>query len=82
MLSASARMKEHITASYKAAMKLDAIGMPVIVTRDNGQEEHSRLTQLPWTLGHGGWVAGVEGISGGYDAARIRPVSSTKRRAA
>jgi len=69
----SAQIKKAIAASYKAAMRLDTLGMPVIVTRDSGQEEHSKLTQLPWTLGHGAWVAVVEGIRGGYDCARIRP---------
>lgn len=40
---------------------------------DSGQETHTRLTSLPWTLGHGAWVVSVEGKSGGYDCARIRP---------
>lgn len=69
----SKQISAAIRASYTAAMKLDTIGMAVIVTRDNGQTEHTRLSSLPWTLGHGAWVAGVEGISGGYDCARIRP---------
>ncbi len=72
-LSPQARQAAHLKASYKAAMLLDTVGMAVVVTRDNGQTENSRLTVLPWTLGHGAWVAGVEGISGGYDCARIAP---------
>jgi hypothetical protein len=71
-----------IAASYKAAQKLDTIGMPVVVTRDNGQLEHTKLLSLPWTLGSGHWVAIVEGIRGGYDCARIAPVVEMKRRAA
>lgn len=81
-MSQAARMRKSIAQSYKAAMKLDTIGMPVVVTRDSGQVEHSRLTQLPWTLGDGAWVAGVEGISGGFDCARIAPLAQAKRRAA
>ena len=64
---------ERIQESYSAAMLLDEVGMPVIVIEDNGQEAHTRLRSLPWTLGHGAWVVSVEGKSGGYDCARIRP---------
>jgi hypothetical protein len=57
----------------KSAMKLDSIGMPVIMVLDNGQEMHTQLASLPWTLGDGSYVVRVDGISGGYDCARIRP---------
>lgn len=63
----------HIRKSYKAAMKLDRVGMDLTVLLDNGQEMHTKLVALPWTLGHGAWVATVEGIRGGYDCARMRP---------
>lgn len=64
---------KRIGASYTAAMKLTTVGMPVIVTLDDGQQTHTKLTALPWTLGHGGWIAMVEGIRGGYCCTRIRP---------
>lgn len=67
------RMKAAIAASYRAAQKLDTIGMDVVLREDNGQLTHTRLTSLPWTLGHGAWVVKVEGKSGGYDCARIAP---------
>lgn len=60
-------------AAEKSAMKLDQIGMSVIVILDDGQEMNTRLASLPWTLGCGLYVVKVEGISGGYDCARIRP---------
>jgi len=75
VISIKKRMEAAIKASYTAAQKLDTIGMPVVVERDNGQMEHSKLRSLPWTLGHGAWVAKVEGISGGYDCARIKPLA-------
>jgi hypothetical protein len=60
-------------------MRLDTIGMPVVVELDNGQLMNSRLASLPWTLGHGGWVVKVEGCgAGGYDCARIKPTSLCK----
>lgn len=68
------RSRDAIKASYLAAQKLDAIGMPVILREDDGQETHTRLTSMPWSLGHGAWVVKVEGKSGGYDCARIRPL--------
>jgi protein-disulfide isomerase-like protein with CxxC motif len=69
----NARARKNIAESYAAAQKLDSVGMPVVLVEDNGQETHTRLTSLPWTLGHGAWVVKVEGKSGGYDCARIRP---------
>ena len=76
------RMEAAIKASYLAAQKLDTIGMSVVIERDNGQMEHTKLTALPWTLGSGHWVAKVEGVSSCYCATRIRPLLEMKRRAA
>ena len=74
------RIRKHIAESYAAAQKLDTIGMAVILTEDNGQLTHTKLTSLPWTLGHGAWVVKVEGKSGGYDCARIRPAGKAVAR--
>ena len=48
------------------------IGDTVIVVRDDGREEQRRVRAVPWQLGHGAWVIGLEGISGGYDLRRIK----------
>lgn len=31
----------------------------------------------PWQLGHGAWVIGLKGISGGYDLSRVMGIIST-----
>ena len=67
------RMAAHKKESYRAAQKLDTIGMGVRVRKDDGSEMLTTLTELPWSLGHGAWVAKVAGISGGYDCARMTP---------
>ena len=69
------RIKKQIAESYASAQQLNTIGMPVILTEDDGQLTHTRLSSLPWTLGHGAWVVKVEGKAGGYDCSRIRPLS-------
>ena len=71
----AAEIQRRLKASYLAAMKLDRIGMGVRVRRDDGAEMLTTLASLPWSLGHGAWVAKVVGISGGYDCARITPAS-------
>lgn len=38
----------------------------VDVTKDLGEVERRRVRIAPWQLGHGAWVVGLEGISGGY----------------
>ena len=48
--------------------------MPVRVRRDDGTDLDTVLLALPWQLGHGIWVAKVQGITGGYDCARITPL--------
>lgn len=46
----------------------------VRVLRDDGSFTPSRVTGSPWKLGHGDWVVGLEGFSGGYDVMRVTPV--------
>lgn len=53
-----------------------AIGDEVLIERDNGDCNWHRVRQLPWQLGHGAWVIGVSGISGGYSLDRVREVRS------
>ena len=72
-LSPAARMRAHMKAAEQAAMKLDTIGMAVDVRKDDGRTVRTVLRQLPWTLGHGLYVAKVDGIAGGYDCSRITP---------
>ncbi len=71
------RMQVAIEASAERAKLLTQVGMEVAVVRDDGRATIGKLTRLPWQLGHGAWVASVEGISGGYDCARISPVRQT-----
>jgi hypothetical protein len=47
------------------------VGTPVVVTKDDGSQIHTKTRSTPWQLGHGAWVVSVEGISGGYDLSRI-----------
>lgn len=66
-------LEERIEESRKAAEHLKEVGQPVIVLRDNGDEFPTFIKYLPWELGHGEWVVGVEGVSGGYSTLRVRP---------
>jgi hypothetical protein len=66
-------MRLEIAKGKEAAEKLREIGQPVIVRNDDGSELASTLTSLPWELGHGQWVVKVQGKSGGFDCARVRP---------
>jgi hypothetical protein len=47
------------------------IGTPVRVRKDHGTALYTVTRSKPWQLGHGQWVIAVEGISGGYDLARV-----------
>lgn len=67
------QIMQRIRASRDAAAKLTTIGQRVIVTRDDGTELVTTIKQLPWELGHGEWVVGCEGISGGYSTTRVWP---------
>lgn len=35
------------------------------------------VKHAPWQLGHGAWVIGLHGISGGYDLSRVTGIIST-----
>lgn len=66
---------QRIRESGRAAQFLTREGQRVIVTRDNGDEFETTIKDTPWELGHGGWVVGVVGISGGCCTTRVRPAS-------
>lgn len=46
-------------------------GDRVLVTDDKGREAEYLVKAAPWQLGHGAWVIGLAGISGGYSLARV-----------
>lgn len=46
-------------------------GDRVRVRRDDGTEVNYTVKYEPWRLGHGTWVIGLKGISGGYDLSRV-----------
>ena len=50
-------------------------GDMVIVTRDDGDEELRVVRTAPWKLGHGEWVVGLSGISGGFLLNRCKKTS-------
>lgn len=50
--------------------KLQA-GDVVIVTDDHGVDAEYEVKYAPWQLGHGEWVIGLCGISGGYKLDRV-----------
>lgn len=49
-------------------------GTAVIVTLDSGARKWTRTRSEAWELGHGQPVVMLEGISGGYDLARVTPM--------
>lgn len=65
---------QRIRMSRDAAAKLTTIGQRVILTRDDGSEQETFVTTLPWELGHGEWVVGLYKVSGGYSTTRVRPL--------
>lgn len=66
-------VRRAIEASANAAKLLTAVGMEVTLLLDDGSSVHTKLASLPWQLGHGAWVARVEGKSGGWCCSRIIP---------
>jgi hypothetical protein len=42
------------------------VGDKVLVQDDAGNKGEYLVKQAPWMLGHGAWVVGLSGISGGY----------------
>lgn len=53
------------------AKELNAVGMKVAVVMDSGVVLQTLIHTLPWQLGHGQWVVGVNGIGGGFDILRV-----------
>jgi len=49
-------------------------GIVVIVKMDNGSLRYTRTRSEAWNLGHGQPVVLLEGMSGGYDLARVTPM--------
>lgn len=47
------------------------VGDVVLVRDDEGNEAEYTVRAVPWQLGHGAWVIGLAGISGGYSIDRI-----------
>jgi hypothetical protein len=70
------RIKEANAKSETAAKLITRIGMKVSVRKDDGFSMVTVTTSAPWQLGHGAWVVKVDGVSGGYDCARVSPVES------
>ena len=48
----------------------------VIVKDDNGNEADYEVRTAPWKLGHGQWVVGLKGVSGGYSLDRVVKIVS------
>ena len=46
-------------------------GDRVLVRDDAGNEADYIVKAAPWQLGHGEWVIGLRGISGGYLLSRV-----------
>jgi len=70
----AARRKEEAAR----AKELRWAGMLVDVRLDDGSVQRTTIRHVPWQLGHGQWVVGLEGISGGYDVLRVTPVAEEK----
>lgn len=49
-------------------------GTGVIVKLDGGELKYTKTRSEAWELGHGQPVVMLEGISGGYDLARVKPM--------
>jgi len=47
------------------------VGELVSVRMDDGSLVVKRVKYEPWELGHGEWVIGLAGISGGYKLSRV-----------
>lgn len=47
------------------------VGSVVMVEHDDGQLHEHTVRTAPWQLGHGDWVVGLSGISGGYSLDRV-----------
>lgn len=63
-----------VDADVKFWNEEHAIGTPVIVTRDNGEELRTKTRSAAWVLSGHSAVIMVDGISGCYALERVRPV--------
>lgn len=59
------------------AKRLLRPGDRVVVRDDCGHSDIYDVTSPPWQLGHGAWVIGLKGISGGYSLDRVIGIVST-----
>lgn len=67
----------HLTDSQRRQL---VPGDTVLVTDDSGNQAEFLVRHAPWQLGHGAWVIGLAGISGGYSLDRVeRLVRSAPR---
>jgi hypothetical protein len=65
------RKRKAMTAAEWNAQHKPGIG--VLVRLDGGALKQTRTRSEAWELGHGQPVILLEGISGGYDLARVMP---------
>lgn len=61
--------KRQLRTGDRVVVRLDGVYPP----GDDIYEVRSE----PWQLGHGAWVIGLKGISGGYDLSRVTGIIST-----
>lgn len=47
-------------------------GDQVLVQMDDGRLKQFAVKYPPWQLGHGDWVIGLQGYSGGYLLSRVQ----------
>lgn len=67
---------QRMHARYALGFK---VGDPVIVVRDDGRREETTIACRPWQLGHGAWVVGLTGITGGFALGRVlRPADAPR----
>lgn len=64
------RTIRRVTLTYNQRRNLK-VGDKVLVTDDNGELTEYVVRQSPWQLGHGEWVVGLTGITGGYLLDRV-----------
>lgn len=70
-----ASLNQLVRLGTERAALLNQVGMRVCAQTDSGKLQTTAVKQLPWQLGHGQWVIGIEGFSGGYDILRVTPLS-------
>lgn len=63
-----------LTVEQKRALR---VGDRVVVRMDDGTDQAWAVRCEPWQLGHGIWVVGLDGISGGYALGRVTGIIST-----